>query len=187
VPFVCACSRAKVAFCVRRQARSHCRVLARFSCFDAAVACGLPWRPQIGQLQWFPFPPCPSCSQELPAARAQFVLMVSRANTHLVFCTAVAGTIVIDRSAGAKAIHKLRRRRNKKIEQALGNGNALSRATPLDRVDAATDHDAGRKTQPSCANRRKQTAHCVSFLIFTRSCACTILRARKPREEPREA
>ena len=105
MPFVCACSRTKVAFCVKRrdqwrrllglkawpaQARSHCRVLAQFSCFDAAVACGLLWRPQIGQLQWSPSPPCPSSSQELPAARAQFVLMVSRANTHLVFCTAVA-------------------------------------------------------------------------------------------------
>ena len=98
MPFVCARSRPTVAFCVQRrdqwrgllglkawpaQARAHCRVLARFSCCDAAVACGLPWRQQIGQLQWS------SSSRVKPPLRSFPPLACSVPNTHLVFCTAV--------------------------------------------------------------------------------------------------
>ena len=71
VPCVCACSRSKLRFASsvvdqgrrllglkawRARARSLCRVLAPFSCCDAAVVFGLPLRQQARQLQWFLFP-----------------------------------------------------------------------------------------------------------------------------------
>ena len=66
------------------QARAHCRVLARFSCCDAAVACGLPWRQQICQLQWS------SSSRVKPPLRSFPPLARSLSPTHtLFFCTAV--------------------------------------------------------------------------------------------------
>ena len=61
------------------QARSHCRVLARFSCCDAAVACGLPWRQQIGQLQWS------SSSRVKPPLRSFPPLARSLSPTHTLF------------------------------------------------------------------------------------------------------
>ena len=61
------------------QARSHCRVLARFSCCDAAVACGLPLRQQIGQLQWS------SSSRVKPPLRSFPPLARSLPPTHTLF------------------------------------------------------------------------------------------------------